>query len=294
MLEVEDILPSALTPLLLQPPVPKRVCEMQTPALFTMAQSSPQPQSVDTANYARVNPLPSPATSSSSSGELHLYTDSDTSSPAVAIGQTSSSQELLLQGQTQVSQPPPPLSAVNTEHSSQQPTQTTQIPSSADEQSGHSTPETVIPNWAYSGRILGSRPRWQPLMYPPPVMPTPHTQRPPLSSPRYGPTIPPLRPQQPFTQPPPYDRPTSTNNYSCTDPSPRRKPRATAHEAYHVRSSPIQASHSPARHTASPSRGPQPSSSRVKVNPFVPTQGIPHRSQTPKFSLPRVYESPWY
>ena len=184
-----------------------------------------------------------------------------------------------------MSQPPPLLSAVNTEHSSQQPTQTTQIPSSADEveQSDHSTPETVIPNWAYSGRILGSRPRSQPLMYPPPVMPTPHPQRPSLSSPRYGPTIPPLRPQQPFSQPLPYDRPTSTNNYSCTDPSPKRRPRATAHEAYPVRSSPIQASHLLGRHTASPSRGPQTSSSRGKVNPFVPTQGIPHRSQGPNF-----------
>ena len=63
MLEVKDILPSPLTPLVF--PVPEAVCEMQTPALFTMAQSSPQPQSVDTATYARVNPLPSTATSSS-------------------------------------------------------------------------------------------------------------------------------------------------------------------------------------------------------------------------------------
>ena len=34
-------------------------------------------------------------------------------------------------------------------------------------------------------------------------MPTPHTQRPLVPSPRYGPTIPPLRPQLPFPQPPP-------------------------------------------------------------------------------------------
>ena len=68
MLEVDDILPSPLTPLVLAPTVPQPVCEMQKPALFTMAQTSPQPHSVDTANYARVNPLPSPATSSSISG----------------------------------------------------------------------------------------------------------------------------------------------------------------------------------------------------------------------------------
>ena len=91
MLEVEDILPSPLTPLVLPPPVPETVYEMQTPALFTMAQPSPQPQSVDTANFASVNPMPSPATSSWSSGELHLYIDSDTSSPSIATGPTSSS-----------------------------------------------------------------------------------------------------------------------------------------------------------------------------------------------------------
>ena len=48
-------------------------------------------------------------------------------------------------------------------------------------------------------------------------------------------------------------------------------------------SSPIHASQSPARQTASPSRGPQPSSSRGRPNPFAPTHGIPHRSQGPNF-----------
>ena len=114
-------------------------------------------------------------------------------------------------------------------------------------------------------------------------MPTPHTQCPPVPSPQYGPIIPPLRPQQSFPQPLPYDRPTSTDNYRCTDPSPRRRSRVTSHEIYHVRSSPIQASQSPARHTARPSRGPQPSSSRGRPNPFEPTHGFPHRSQGPNF-----------
>ena len=186
MLEVDDILPSPLTPLVLAPTVPEPVCETQTPALFTMAQTSPQPQSVDTANYARVNPLPSPATSSSSSGELHLYIDSDKIPPTVPSGQHSSSQD-----------PPSPLiSTTHTAVPSTQPPMTTHIPSWADEvataeQSGHSTPETVVPNWAYSGRIRGPRPRSQPLVYPPPVMPTPHTQRPLVPSPRYGPALPP-------------------------------------------------------------------------------------------------------
>ena len=277
ILEVDDILPSPLTPLVLAPTVTKPVCEKQTPALFTMAQSYPQPQSVDTVNYARVNPLSLPATSSSSSGELHLYTDSDTSSPSVPTGRQSSSQELLLQGTSQVPQPPLLFSTAHTAVSTAQPSmQPTNIPSWADEvataeQSGHSTPETVVPNWAYSGRIRGAQPRSQPLVYPPPVMPTPHTQHTPVPSPRYGPALPPLRPQQSFREPPPYDRPTSTDNYPCTDPSPRRRPRARAHEIYRVRCSPIQASQSPARHTASPSRGPQPSSSRGWRNPFAPT-----------------------
>ena len=74
---------------------------------------------------------------------------------------------------------------------------------------------------------------------------------------------------------------------SLYEPSPRQGPRATAHEIYPVRSSPIQASQSPARHIASPSRGPQPSSSRGRGNPFAPTHGITHRSQGPNF---RFYE----
>ena len=209
MLEVDNILTSLLTPLVLAPTVPEPVCEMQTPNLLTMAQTSPQPQCVDTTNYARVNPLPSRATTSSSSGELHLYIDSETSPPRVPAGQHSSSQEL---------QPPSLISTAHTAVSSTQPPiPTTHIPSLADEvvtaeQSDHSTPQTVIPNWAYSGRIRGPRPRPQPLFYPPPVMPTPHTQRPPVSSPRYGPALPPLRPQQSFPQPPPYDQPASTDN----------------------------------------------------------------------------------
>ena len=236
-----------------------------------------------------MNPLPSPATSSSSSGELHLYIDSDTSSASIAVGPPSSSQELLLQGNTQVPQPPPLFSAAHTAvPTSQPPPQPTRIPSWADEvataeQSGRSTTETVIPNRAHSGRIRGSRPRLQPLVYPPPLMPTIHTQRPPAPSPQYCPAIPILRTQQLFPQPPSYDRPTSTDNYPCTDPSLRRRPRATAHEVYPVHSSSIQASQLPARHTASPSRGPQPSSSRGRGNHFAPTQGITHRSQEPNF-----------
>ena len=221
MLEVDDILPSPLTPLVLASTVPEPVCEMQTPALFTMAQSSPQPQSLDTANYAWMNPLPSTATSSSSSGELHLYIDSDASSPSVPTGLQSSSQELLLQGSSQVPQPPPLFSTAHTAVStSQPPIQPTNIPSWADEvataeESSDSTPEAVVPNWAYSGRLRGAQPRSQPRVYPLPVMPTPHTQRPPVSSPQYGPAIPPLRPQPSFPQPP--STIDQTDNYPCKD-----------------------------------------------------------------------------
>ena len=172
-----------------------------------MVQYSPQPQSVEMVNYARVNPLPSPAASPSSSGELHMYVDSDTSSPIVPVAPQSLSQELLLQGTSQVPQPTSLFSTAHTAVSvSQPPTQPTTIPYWADEvataeQFGRSTPETVVPKWAYSDRIRGARPRSQPLVYPPPVMPTKHTLRPPVPSPRYGPTIPPLRPQQLFPQP---------------------------------------------------------------------------------------------
>ena len=114
-------------------------------------------------------------------------------------------------------------------------------------------------------------------------MPTPHTQHPLVPSPRYGPALPPLRPQQSFPRPPPNNRPTSNDNYPCTDPSTRRRPRATAHEIYPTRSSPIQASQSPAHHTASPPLGPEPSSSRGRPNFFAPIHGSPHRSQGPNF-----------
>ena len=129
MLEVDDILPSPLTPLVLALTVPEPVCEMQTLALFTTAQSSPQP---------------SPATSSSSWGELHLYIDRVTSSPSVPTGQQSSSQELLLQGTSQVPQLPPLFSTAHTAVStSQPPIQPTNIPSWADEVA---TAEQVTPH----------------------------------------------------------------------------------------------------------------------------------------------------
>ena len=154
---------------------------------------------MDTANYGRVNPLPSSAISSSSSGELHLYIDSGTSSPSDPAGPHSSSQELPTL--SQVPQPPP--LATQTTASAQQPIQPTNIQSWVDEvttaeQSGHSTPETVVPDWAYSGRIRGARPRSQPLVYPPQVMPKPSTQRPLIPSTPYGPALPPMRPEQSF------------------------------------------------------------------------------------------------
>ena len=63
-------------------------------------------------------------------------------------------------------------------------------------------------------------------------MQTPHTQRPRVPSPRYGQAIPPLRPQQSFPQPPPYERPTSytTNNYRVLTPHP-----GSGHEPQHTK-----------------------------------------------------------
>ena len=52
ILDVDNMLPSPLTPQVLPLLLPVRICEMQTPALFTMAQASPQPQSVDSATYS--------------------------------------------------------------------------------------------------------------------------------------------------------------------------------------------------------------------------------------------------
>ena len=71
LLHVNDDLPSSLTFLVLALPLHTPVYEMQTKDLITIAQASPQPQPVTTANYSRVNPLHSHTTSSSSSGKLH-------------------------------------------------------------------------------------------------------------------------------------------------------------------------------------------------------------------------------
>ena len=83
----------------------------------------------------------------------------------------------------------------------------------------------------------------------------------------------------------PYDLATSTENYPCTVPSPRRRPRITTHEIYPVRSSPIQGSQSSAQKNSSPPQGRQPSSSRGKRNHFASTQGITHRAPGPNFSF---------
>ena len=163
MLEVEDILPSPLTP--------KPVCEMQTPALFTIGQSSPQPQSVDTAKYARVfrclQPPPHPPLQVNSdvwNNHPHSNTRITTTTPAY---------KFFWADEVAIA-----------------------------EQLGRSTPETVFSNWAYSGMIRGSRPRSQPLVYPPPVVPTSSAEHPHAPSSRYGLTIPPLRPKPSHTTTP--------------------------------------------------------------------------------------------
>ena len=105
----------------------------------------------------------------------------------------------------------------------------------------------------------------------------------------YGvPTVPPPRPQPTFPQSPPYDRPTSTDSYPCTDPSLRRRPRAMLHKTYSVCSSPIQASQSPARFTSSSPQSSQPSSLKARVNLFTPTQGVLHRAPGPNFLVHKV------
>ena len=128
------------------------------------------------------------------------------------------------------------------------------------EQSGASTPALVVPNSSYSDRPRCPNPRSRPLVYPPPVMPTPVSQPLRIHQSSIG-VHEFLPPQPPFPQPPSYFRPTSNNNYPCTDPSEMRRPRAMAHEIYRVRSSTIQASQLSRWYTASPPRDSRPPSS---------------------------------
>ena len=58
-----------------------------------------------------------------------------------------------------------------------------------------------------------------------------------------------------------------------------------AHENYPVPSSPIQASQWPARFTASPPRGPQPSYFMGRANPFTTTKSVMHKTSGPNFKF---------
>ena len=159
MLDVDDIRPSPLTTLVLPHPVPEPVCEMQTPALFTMAHASPQPHFVDSANHARVNTLLSHTTSSLSSGKFRLYIESDTS-PPTQMRPPSLSQQLRHQGSEPVPQSPqlfslasqPPFSVpqptIKPPHSSSRADEV------AAEHSGRSIAESLVPNWAHSGEYV--------------------------------------------------------------------------------------------------------------------------------------------
>ena len=268
MLEVDIILP--LTTLVLCHPVPESVCEMQTPALFTMVQTSPEPQTLDTANYKRVNPLPSPATPSSSSSELHLYFESDTSSASVLVGSRARLKSFFFQGDQPAPQPANIIQPTSYFPSSvpQPPTQPPQSSSWADEvanaeQSGQSLLETVVPNWAYRWCIC-------------------HQYCLPHSTNLQGFHQTDMDPQIHH-----YDLSwDSLNRLRTINQHPRtttrvRTPlhRAPVHEIYPVRTSPIQASQSQARHSAGPSRGPEPSSSQSRGRGIAisPTHGITHR-----------------
>ena len=132
--------------------------------------------------------------------------------------------------------------------------------------------------------LLWKNPRSRPLVDLPPVMPTPIAQPKNIQQSRYGvPKVPLPRPQPSFLQPPLYDRPASNDTNPCRDSSPRRCPQPTTHEIYPVRASPFQASQSPARHTPSPAKGPQPLSTRQRANPFAPTKSTFHRAPGPNF-----------
>ena len=215
-----------------------------------------------------MNLLSSPTTSSSSSGGLHLYIGSDTSSPTAPTGPLKSSQNSCYKGNSRCHSHRNLLfwhhSCQNRCHSHHKLFKRCQnyrchshctrthtalrgltrlLRNNRQNTQNGSTPETVLTSRAYLSRISCPRPRSQPLVYPPPVMPVPTSQPTNLQSQRYGvPTVPPPRPQPPFLQIPPYDRQTSTDNYPCTDPSQRGRLMAIAHEIYPVRSSSMQAS----------------------------------------------------
>ena len=183
------------------PQVHKPVWEVQTPALLTMAQASPQPQYLDTMRgwthclhllhlhrqlnftytlrVTRAHPQCSSdlrvlhkSSSSKETSRCHSHCTHWSANTHATIGAKATS--------------PAP-------HSSSWADEV-----AAAEQSDRSTPETVVHNWPFSCWVPGPRRRSQPLVSPPPVMSTPLTQPPSVASPRYGPTNPPLQPQSSF------------------------------------------------------------------------------------------------
>ena len=100
------------------------------------------------------------------------------------------------------------------------------------EQPQRSRSETVIPIWTCSGTVRLPQPGPQPLVYPPQQMTTPQTivtlqsietprsmAKPQHTNQFYSSLVSAPWPQQEAPQSPPYRRPTSTENYLCTDSS---------------------------------------------------------------------------
>ena len=102
-----------------------------------------------------------------------MFIGSSINSQTLKSGTHRSSHELLLQVQLPSTQPPQQLTQQQLQFSKYRSSWADEI---AAEWSNCSTLETVVPNWAYTGRVSGRRPRSQPLVYPPQHMPTQASQ----------------------------------------------------------------------------------------------------------------------
>ena len=160
---------------------------------------------MDTANYARVNPLPSPATPISKVTGVH---------PRFLLGHQAHHKICSFRETTRCHS--------HLRYLEQPPTQ--RFPHHNHNPSLRLSPLGLMKSLQPSSQNVQHLKRSFKTVHtlegfvhtPPPVMLTTSAQRPHVPLPRYRPTILPLRPQPSFPQRPPYGRPTSRDNYPCT------------------------------------------------------------------------------
>ena len=248
MLDVDNILTLPLKTLVLPPPVPESICGVQTTALFAMDQSSlqPQPQYVDSAIQSRMNPI----TSSS-------YFEDTIGRPAAIHRERHKLKDCKGRTDHFVTRTAP-TGAVTSAPA------ITNIPASATASTIGATASTTASTQLFFGR------------------------RQPKQSTKIG-----QAPKEYVARIPVHDFLSPSACYAHTYIMANKHPPIgiwSVHSIYTLTSVVLPStfstrSQSLARYTASPPRGPQPSSFKQRTNPLAPKKITLHRESGPKFQF---------